>query len=75
VHPAPRRLPAASLVLPVALLFAAFLAGSFLAFTRGRVHLDGRIRRIALATYAFLLLFGLPLAAALLKGGLTKEIP
>lgn len=72
---APERLRAVQLALPVLMLFVAFLAGSFLAFTRGRIHLGGRIRRIALATYAFLLLFGLPMAAAVLKGASAWEIP
>jgi hypothetical protein len=50
---------------PVALVtVAALLAGSFLAFTRGRIHLGSRLRRAILATGAFLLVAAPPVAFA-----------
>jgi hypothetical protein len=50
---------------PVALVtVAAFLAGSFLAFTRGRVHLGSRLRRALLATGAFLIVAAPPVVFA-----------
>jgi hypothetical protein len=70
LHPEAKKLHANELALPVLLLFAAFLTGSYLAFTRGRIHLGGRLRRLALAASALVVLFVLPAALAL-----AKEIP
>ncbi len=47
--------PAGNLPAAAGLVTVAFLAGSFLAFTRGRPHLGSRLRRALLAAAAFLL--------------------
>jgi len=45
-------------------LTAGFLGGSLLAFTKGRIHLGGRLRRAVLATLALLALVVPPAAAS-----------
>jgi len=78
-HPAPKQIPHDSVAAAAALLTVAFLSGSLLAFTKGRIHLGGRGRRIAFAVGAFLLVFGLPAtltvagAARRLHVGLTDQ--
>jgi len=61
LHPEPRTQAFRRVVLGLsAFLFISMIAGSYFSFTRGRIHLGGRLRRLAFAGGAFALLFVLP---------------